>query len=143
MSSSETTQILFNSPALHSLKRDQLVKLCKLHSIKASGKSVELIQKLKQHAATLPLASPLSIATRSEQPQDFGGSPPQRPSQQWEIVMEDIPELPGGIPQSTLSSIRSVASNEPDEFGTGGGSKRKYFAILAISDLIIIFQLPA
>jgi hypothetical protein len=44
------TQILFNSPALHSLKREQLVKLCKLHSIKANGKNVELIQRLRQHA---------------------------------------------------------------------------------------------
>ena len=132
MSFSETTQILFNSPALHSLKRDQLVKLCKLHSIKASGKNAELIQKLKHHAATLPLGDPLSVATRSEQPQVYAGSPPQRPSEQWEIVMEDIPELPGGMPQSTLSSIRSVASNEPDEFGTGDGSKREHFSILAI-----------
>ena len=143
MSFSETTQILFNSPALHSLKRDQLVKLCKLHSIKASGKNTELIQKLKHHAATLPLGSPLSVATRSEQPQDYGGSPPQRPSEQWEIVMEDIPELPGGITQPTLSSLRSAASNEPDEFGTGGGSKREYFLILAIFDLTISLQLPA
>lgn len=143
MSSSETTQILFNSPALHSLKRDQLVKLCKLHSIKATGKNAELIQKLKHHAATLPLGSPLSVATRSEQPLVFAGSPPQRPSEQWEIVMEDIPELPGGMPQSTLSSIRSVASNEPDEFGTGAGSKREHLSILAIFDLTVSLQLPA
>jgi len=131
MSSAETTQILFNSPALHSLKRDQLVKLCKLHSIKASGKNTDLIQKLKHHAATLPLGSPLSVATRSEQPHDDGHSPPQRPSEQWEIVMEDIPEILGGSPQPTLSSLRSVAGNAPDEFGTGGGSKRDSFPILA------------
>jgi hypothetical protein len=143
MSFAETTQFLFNSPALHSLKRDQLVKLCKLHSIKASGKSVDLIQKLKRHAATLPLGSPLSVAMRSEQPQDDGESPPQRPSEQWEIVMEDIPELPGRSPQPTLSSLRSAAGNAPDEFGTGSGSKRDSFPILAIFDLTISFQLPA
>ena len=40
-----TTQILFNSPALHSLKRDQLVKLCKIHSIKANGKNSDLIDR--------------------------------------------------------------------------------------------------
>ncbi|KAI0287177.1 hypothetical protein BC826DRAFT_1108625 [Russula brevipes] len=74
MASSETTQILFNSPALHSLKRDQLVKLCKIHSIKASGKNTELIQKLKNHAASLPHGSPLSVAARSEQPRDDDGS---------------------------------------------------------------------
>jgi hypothetical protein len=57
--------------------------------------------------------------------------------------MEDIPELPGGMPQSTLSSIRSVASDEPDEFGTGAGSKREHFSILATSDLTVSLQLPA
>jgi hypothetical protein len=131
MSSAETTQILFNSPALHSLKRDQLVKLCKLHSIKASGKNTELVQKLKHHAATMPLGSPLSVATRSELPQDDGESPPQRPSEQWEIIMEDT----RGSPQPTLSSLRSVAGNAPDEFGTGGGSKGDSFSIQAIFDL--------
>jgi hypothetical protein len=129
MSFSETTQILFNSPALHSLKRDQLVKLCKLHSIKASGKNVELIQKLKHHAASLPLGSPLSVATRSEQPQD------QRPSEQWEIVTEDIPGLPGGFTQPTLSSLCAVSENAPDEFGTGGSSKGDFIPILAILSL--------
>ncbi|KAF6751622.1 hypothetical protein DFP72DRAFT_1070992 [Ephemerocybe angulata] len=63
---SSTTQILFNSPALHSLKRDQLVKLCKIHAIKASGKNVDLIEKLKRHAETLPKDDPLSIAVRGE-----------------------------------------------------------------------------
>ncbi len=129
MSSSETTQILFNSPALHSLKRDQLVKLCKLHSIKATGKNTELIGKLKRHAATLPPGSPLSVATRSEQPQNDGSSPTQRQSEQWEIVMEDIPDVPGGISKPTLSSL--VTGDTPDEFGTGGESKRDSFPILA------------
>ena len=63
---STTTQILFNSPALHSLKREQLVKLCKIHAIKANGKNVEMIQRLRQHAQTMPKDSPLSIAARSE-----------------------------------------------------------------------------
>jgi hypothetical protein len=115
---SETTQILFNSPALHSLKRDQLVKLCKIHSIKASGKNVDLIQKLKQHASTLPHNDPLSVATRSEQPEDdkdlqgdTSRLDTQRSSEQWEVVMEDIPELPENSCRGT------------DEFGTGGGSK--------------------
>lgn len=125
MSSSETTRILFNSPALHSLKRDQLVKLCKLHSIKANGKNTELVEKLKRHAATLPLGSPLSVATRSEQPHHDTNSPPQRPSEQWEVVMEDIPDLPGGFSNPT-------GDDAPDEFGTGGGSKRDSFPILPI-----------
>jgi hypothetical protein len=131
MDSSETTQILFNSPALHSLKRDQLVKLCKTHSIKASGKNTDLIQRLKDHASTLPHGSPLSVAARSEQFQDVRDSvsskvDSQRPSEQWEVVMEDIPELPEGTSRATLSSLRSVAGNTPDEFGTGGGSKCQF-----------------
>lgn len=61
-----TTQILFNSPALHSLKRDQLVKLCKIHSIKANGKNVDLVEKLKEHAKMLPSDDPLNVAARNE-----------------------------------------------------------------------------
>lgn len=117
-----TTQILFNSPALHSLKRDQLVKLCKIHSIKASGKNVDLIQKLKQHAQTLPKDDPLSIAVRGESneneedeqedkeeeetsdsvaqevdsspaaPLERSGSIMPRPSEGWEMVMDSIAE---------------------------------------------------
>ena len=128
MSSSETTRILFNSPALHSLKRDQLVKLCKLHSIKAVGKNTELVEKLKRHATTLPLGSPLSVATRSERPQDDANSPPQRPSEQWEIVMDDIPLIIPDVP----GSISMPTGDAPDEFGTGGGSKRDFFPILTI-----------
>lgn len=129
---SETTQILFNSPALHSLKRDQLVKLCKIHSVKASGKNIDLIQRLKEHASSLPLGDPLSVATRSEQPQDDTSSissrlDSQRPSEQWEVVMEDIPELPEASSRGTISSLRSVAGNAPDEFGTGGESKCESF----------------
>ncbi|RXW23197.1 hypothetical protein EST38_g2632 [Candolleomyces aberdarensis] len=119
---STTTQILFNSPALHSLKRDQLVKLCKIHSIKASGKNVDLIQKLKQHAQTLPKDDPLSIAVRGENneieeeeeegdkeeetsdsvAQETDSSPVAslerkgsfmpRPSEGWEMVMDSIAE---------------------------------------------------
>lgn len=138
---STTTQILFNSPALHSLKRDQLVKLCKIHSIKASGKNVELIEKLKQHAQTLPRDSPLSVAARSE------GLPPAgvedekmaeetatedigshrhfqmpRPSEQWEVVMESIEEMmEDSSSQGTLSSTRTLnnVNGMSGEFGTG------------------------
>ncbi|KAA1471897.1 hypothetical protein DENSPDRAFT_146522 [Dentipellis sp. KUC8613] len=140
---STTTQILFNSPALHSLKREQLVKLCKIHSIKASGKNVELVERLKQHARTLPPSEPLSIAARSEEdggdekmeedqessaenedsasdaPAGFGAAMP-RPSEQWEIVMDDIEEetsSQGG----TLTSMRTASSRtQVGEFGTGG-----------------------
>lgn len=102
---STTTEILFNSPALHSLKRDQLVRLCKLHSIKASGKNVDLIDRLKQHAQALPKDSPLSIASRSEHNEKENI---YRPSEQWE-VMDTIPEA---------REDTGTVSTKSGEFGT-------------------------
>jgi hypothetical protein len=139
---STTTQILFNSPALHSLKREQLVKLCKIHSIKANGKNVELIQRLRQHAQTLPKDSPLSIAARSENSpevqqhkvdEEDGVSyrSTTRPSEQWEVVMDSIAEVEE-YSQGTLSSQRTVSNNGTvGEFGLGssrcvyGGSNKE------------------
>lgn len=133
---SNTTQILFNSPALHSLKRDQLVKLCKIHSIKATGKNVELIEKLKQHALTLPRDAPLSIATRSEnvpfplnsnEISELGDQSPyqrSRPSEQWEVVMDSIEETEeASSAQSSLNSLKTIGKDKfAGEFGTTGGS---------------------
>lgn len=139
---SNTTQILFNSPALHSLKRDQLVKLCKIHSIKANGKNVDLVEKLKDHAKTLPLDDPLSVAARSEQGDDVSQIDGEkreeaddqedrdpirhtmpRPSEQWEIVMDTIEESEEGSSSqsSTLRTMRSGHSSQTSagEFGTG------------------------
>jgi hypothetical protein len=132
----ETTQILFNSPALHSLKRDQLVKLCKIHSIKASGKNVDLIQKLKDHASNLPPDDPLRIAVHTDDDEESSTLNSKRPSSQWELVMEDIMEVPEPS-RTTISSLRSVTSNAPDEFGTGGGSKCESVVASKITFLIL------
>ncbi|KAK1236240.1 hypothetical protein PQX77_000502 [Marasmius sp. AFHP31] len=107
MMSATTTEILFNSPALHSLKRDQLVKLCKIHSIKASGKNVELIAKLKAVAETLPKDSALSIAARSEE------EPDEDVDEEGDQKMDTIAELGGGS-----SSQGTLASHRSGEFGT-------------------------
>ena len=141
---STTTQILFNSPALHSLKREQLVKLCKIHSLKANRKNVEMIQRLRQHAQSLPKDSPLSIAARSEEvasikstetqdeigidkeqeavieeeEQDQSFNPRVRPSEQWEVVMDSIEEAEESSSQGTLSSQRTI-NGGTGEFGTG------------------------
>lgn len=131
---STTTQILFNSPALSSLKRDQLVKLCKIHSIKASGKNVDLVEKLKQHAQTLSKDDPLSLAAgygepevpddteeESEEVQNARFQMP-RPSEQWEIVMDTIEESEegSGSRSSTLKSVQSkFGQGTTSEFGTG------------------------
>ena len=173
-----TTQILFNSPALHSLKRDQLVKLCKIHSIKANGKNSELIERLKQRAAELPPEeedpqadedadmdvdgipggmpvdpAPTSDNTDTDISMNAGTSHPNmnananmdgygnetgsededcememqdvvltsrfsipRPSEQWEVVMEDIAEVDETM--GTASSKDSLRTVSGGEFGT-------------------------
>ncbi|KAF7342064.1 SAP domain-containing protein [Mycena venus] len=139
-----TTQILFNSPALHSLKRDQLVKLCKIHSIKANGKNVELIERLKSHAKSLPKDDPLSVAIRSEQEDAPAAQDDEeeaqeekvfnpRPSSQWELVMDSIMEEPensshGGSSQGTLSSLKSSATLT-GEFGTGSNTSKSTLTV--------------
>lgn len=126
---STTTQILFNSPALHSLKRDQLVKLCKIHTLKASGKNVELIDRLKHHAQTLPRDSPLSVAARSEGPAT-GVQKKDDPTEDdqgdagWHYQMprmESIQEaMDESSSQGSLSSLRTLNNGGSGEFGTGG-----------------------
>lgn len=140
-----TTDILFNSPALHSLKRAQLVQLCKRHNIRASGKNVELVDRLKEHARSLPNDNPLNVAIRSEKHSGYpiddrtseDGSEdeerfrPQRPSEMWEVVMDDIPEEEnyGSLPGS-LSSKSMLTIGASGEFGTGGSSQSLWFASL-------------
>lgn len=130
---STTTQILFNSPALHSLKREQLVRLCKVHSLKANGKNVELVDRLKQYAQTLPRDAPLSIAARKEKvdgtEQDKGDNGEAEQSSEEEEaatglvgevrqVMESIEEMDEkSSSQGTMSSIRSMQTSS-GEFGT-------------------------
>lgn len=116
-----TTQILFNSPALHSLKRDQLVKLCKHHSLKANGKNGELIDRLKRRATELTELGQLPEDGLEENEDDELGvelTPPRR-SEQWEMVMDDIEEVDetnGTLTHTgTLRSKRSAG-----EFGTTG-----------------------
>ena len=122
-----TTQILFNSPALHSLKREQLVKLCKVHSLRANGKNTELIDRLKQYAQTLPKDAPLSLSARKENGEEQGSSEEDgdddpevaatcgvvRP------VMERIDEVDEKTSSSrgTLSSMRTTGTSS-GEFGS-------------------------
>ncbi|KAF5392772.1 hypothetical protein D9757_001028 [Collybiopsis confluens] len=153
-SSSQTTEILFNSPALHSLKRDQLVKLCKVHSVKASGKNVELIERLKKVAENLPKGAPLSIAARSDAHEnedmevdeitydkDKENSFPRRidetttkeiprPSEQW-AVMESIAEVDNESGGSRNGTLKSVGSNR--DFATGGSKSSTVSSIKAFA----------
>jgi hypothetical protein len=147
---STTTQILFNSPALHSLKRDQLVKLCKIHSIKANGKNIELVEKLKQHAKTLPSGDPLSIAARNkrhvgddtnskgEADESMDEEMPPRPGEQWEVVMDTIEETEEGSASqpSTLRGMYGGHSSQgmAGEFGTASskGTSAQVYCIFTL-----------
>ncbi|KAI5891363.1 uncharacterized protein SCHCODRAFT_02600398 [Schizophyllum commune H4-8] len=122
-----TTQILFNSPALHSLKREQLVKLCKVHSLKANGKNTELIDRLKQYAQTLPQDAPLSISARKENGEEQGSSEedgeddPEAAATCGVVrpIMERIDEVDEKTSSSrgTLSSMRTTGTSS-GEFGS-------------------------
>ncbi|RPD61791.1 hypothetical protein L226DRAFT_612224 [Lentinus tigrinus ALCF2SS1-7] len=101
-----TTQILFNSPALHSLKRDQLVKLCKIHSIKANGKNSELIERLKQRAAELP---PEEAAADEEE------DPLADQEDDDHASMDvDVDGIPGGMPVHPAPVLAPSESDNTD-----------------------------
>jgi hypothetical protein len=122
---SETTQILFNSPALHALKRDQLVKLCKIHDLKVSGKKQDLIARLNAHADALRATTTADDSRDNDnetlsQPPSFAYSTLARPSEQWEVVMDDIQELPEGDSRTrslSSSSGSRTGGSDTDEFG--------------------------
>ncbi|KAJ7905163.1 hypothetical protein B0H13DRAFT_2023602 [Mycena leptocephala] len=107
---STITQILFNSPAL--LKRDQLVKLCELHSIEANGKNVELVERLKTHAK--------DVVFRSEQE----GTSVAQDDAEAEAPQEDS-SSPATSSQGILPSLKSSATL-PKEFGTGSSSSASH-----------------
>ncbi|TDL27976.1 hypothetical protein BD410DRAFT_781909 [Rickenella mellea] len=117
-----TTDILFNSPALHSLKRNQLVQLCKRHNVKATGKNTDIIERLKDHALTLPSGGSVNNMEIDEEDKenlvDGSREARHRPSDLWEVVMEDIPEESGSM--GTHSSTKSLQlATAHGEFGTG------------------------
>jgi hypothetical protein len=83
--------ILLNSPALKSLKRAQLVGLCKRYGLRAAGKNVELIQRLQEHGRSDALASvgsyDISMEADGGAAIDKDTAAP-RPSEAWSIVDE-------------------------------------------------------
>lgn len=138
MPSQEKTQILFNSPALHALKRDQLIKLCKSHSIKASGKSVDLIERLKEHARSLPAGSSSDTALWDDEDgqnvdgdsgreENEEGDETVKPSERWDVIMDDIQvvmadtETDSSTGGGTLSSLRSRTLGSTNSRGGRGG----------------------
>jgi hypothetical protein len=118
----ETTQVLFNSPTLHSLQRHQLVNLCKIHSIRSTGKNAELVERLKKYAETLNVDGPSNVALGSndestnndtdpmKEDDNVDGRRSQRTSEQWELL-EVIEELEENSSQGTMSSLKTSSSN--------------------------------
>ncbi|KAI0073621.1 hypothetical protein K474DRAFT_1774616 [Panus rudis PR-1116 ss-1] len=149
---STTTQILYNSPALHSLKRDQLVKLCKIHGLKANGKNVELIERLKQRATELPpdgadddQAQNLSDIDTPMSPMSDNsiGMAMPRPSEQWEMVMEDIQEVDEST-LGTMSSNNTLRSNRTaGEFGTSHSKTSVTSSLKAFANSLGIKRIPS
>jgi hypothetical protein len=121
--SSTTTAILFNSPALSSLKRDQLLKLCKIHGVKASGKNVDIVARLQQYATTLPPEMATLPPDNSEETTGETQGADKRASvistsEQWEMVMEAVDETSEVPIRGTLKTMKSAPGNVGD-FGTG------------------------
>lgn len=103
--------------ALHSLKRNQLQKLCKLHKINASGKNVAMVERLEQYALTLspnaadktPVADSLEQASWDESFSEV----PEEPAGMSTIIETDEPSIRG-----TAKSVKS-GRDAVGEFGTG------------------------
>lgn len=121
--------ILLNSPALHSLKRAQLIGLCKRHGLRAAGKNVELIDRLKEHGRSGALMSLSDDENDDQSP--IGGLLPNhdydesyhdtnmlapRPSEAWSMVDE-----PSDVEVNTLLK----GSSRIKEFGDKGESAPK------------------
>ncbi|EIW67024.1 hypothetical protein TREMEDRAFT_57638, partial [Tremella mesenterica DSM 1558] len=139
-------EILFNSPALHALQRRQLVSLSKRYGLKAGGKNIDMIQRLKDLAATLgpdgltyipPSTSNSTLSdghrshTASPTPGEWVENLPsemnkqtreKRTSDQWEVLSESGASLISpqkGIPKSdSVRSWKSAGNGESmNEFG--------------------------
>jgi hypothetical protein len=54
-----------------------------------------------------------------------------RPSEAWEVVMDDIQEVPeSSSSQNTLNSLRTVNSNNAGEFGTANSKCKPVVSIV-------------
>ena len=139
------TDILMNPAALNSLKRNQLVSLCKTHGLKANGKNADLIDKLQEFAANNPrkgkesaalpeLAEQMNGPESNNGPDDIEmhhagtvqgeGRARVRPSEIWEVIEEETVEEMRKLQEESLNSKGSFQSNRsktsqklPGEFG--------------------------
>ncbi|KAF8584616.1 hypothetical protein K439DRAFT_1660687 [Ramaria rubella] len=133
--------ILTNSPALHSLKRQQLVQLCKRNGIKANGKNSEMVEKLKAHAMNhsfdpSPLGGQSFFSSDDEGDKENKRVTISRPSEAWTVIEEDSREIERvhlGLKDireevdhemSNFSTMRSFGTLGSAEFGNGTTSSK-------------------
>lgn len=151
-SGATATDILYNAHALHALKRDQLLKLCKAHGLKSSGNKADLVAALQFHARALAAtADPDNLtAIQPTVPEDdeddtplLRRSPRRSPRKHTQgkptgsgTVMDALGEAEesDSLRESTIASMRSGVTGE---LGTNG-SKGEFcvFAILCASTIL-------
>lgn len=118
--------ILLNEHALNSLKRAQLVALCKRYELRATGKNTELVARLEEFGHREPVTntwttSNNSIGANSQQSAAHEVGP--RPSEAWSVVDDPsdgethMPgafapsqEFGGGHPSVKSESLRCFTS---------------------------------
>jgi hypothetical protein len=110
------TSILYNSPALHALKRDQLLGLCKIHGVKASGKNADIVRRLKFHARTMQLDDASGDSDSDDNPTAANPAVP-RVSEAWEL-MDTIEETDERSNKGSLTSLRTAGNMTTGEFGS-------------------------
>lgn len=123
--------IIFNAPALNSLKRAQLVQLCKSHDLKTTGKNNELVNRLQEYAQVMSTDGLLTVFEGSENRPSTddsheNGVDTQRSNQSLDYITELTEE---SSRNGSANSKKSVASSgSAGEFGTST-SKCAYLVI--------------
>lgn len=142
-SGSTATDILYNVHALQSLKRDQLLKLCKSHSLKSSGNKAELVAALRFHARALAATTDLDNMTtiqptipEEEEEEDtppLRRSPRRSPRKLASQASSERKTMKGVIleanqddDESIGNTMSSIRSGDAGEFGPGNSKGACY-----------------
>ena len=110
-----TEGILFNAPALSSLRRAHLVTLCKRYGLRANRKNTELIARLQEHGRSGAMADIFGHQDDSRPQDDVAGS----------VVETDDDHDDGGsggVPESASIPDRLPMAHE---FGDGDKESKK------------------
>ena len=112
-----TEGILFNAPALSSLRRAHLVTLCKRYGLRANRKNTELIARLQEHGRSGAMADIFGHQDDSRPQDDVAGS----------VVETDDDHDDGGSGGVPDSQSASIPDGLPmaHEFGDGDKESKK------------------